>query len=416
MESISDKLKSLGVQKGFAKKSESRDSHAQQGQPTLQTLLNGEIQTNLYGESLSVSEVYPPEYQHGATNLSNPIDTDVLCQVSRLAPDSNLRLDEILFLDTETSGLGGGTGTFAFMIGLGFYAGHGFQVQQLLMRDPSEEPAMLAELIKIAARFKTVLTYNGKSFDIPLLNNRYILNGLTSPFIGYPHIDLLQITRKIWSNRFDNHSLGHLENQLLGFFRSEEEVPGWMIPQIYFDFLVDHNPLPLAGVFYHNKIDILSLAGLTLLAGETLSHPNSTEIHQLDQLSVAKVYQNLGRTEEALSIYDQCIQKDLTPPQQLQAIMNSAEMCKRDRKWELALPLWEEASRLGSIEACIELAKYLEHTAKEYDDALAWTEKARMLILNQTSYYYQQMRLEEVEKRSQRIQHKNQRKKPANND
>ncbi|KPL81024.1 hypothetical protein ADN00_00305 [Ornatilinea apprima] len=416
MESISDRLKSLGVQKGFAKKSESRDSRAQQGQRTLQSLLNGEVQTNFYGESLSIREVYPPEYRHGVTNLSHPIDTDVICKVSRLASDINLQLDEILFLDTETSGLGGGTGTFAFLIGLGFYTGQGFQVQQLFMRDPSEEPSMLAELIKITTRFKAVLTYNGKSFDIPLLNNRYILNGLTSPFIQYPHIDLLQITRKIWSNRFDNRSLGHLENQLLGFFRSGEEVPGWMIPQIYFDFLADHNPIPLSGVFYHNKIDILSLAGLTLLAGETLSYPNSTDIHQLDQLSVAKVYQTLGRTEEALSIYDQCIQKDLTPPQQLQAIMNSAEMCKRDRKWDLALPLWKEASRLGSIEACIEIAKYLEHTTKEYDDALAWTEKARMLILNQTSYYYQQMKLAEVEKRSRRIQQKTQREKSTNND
>lgn len=416
MESISDKLKSLGVQKGFAKKSESLNSRALHGQLTLQSLLKGEIQTNLYGDSLTVSEVFPPEYQHGVTKLTHPIDTDVLCQVSRLTPGTSLQLDEILFLDTETSGLGGGTGTFAFMIGLGFYTGQGFQVQQLVMRDPSEEPAMLAELIKITARFKAVLTYNGKSFDIPLLTNRYILNGLTSPFIQYPHIDLLQITRKIWSNRFDNRSLSHLENQVLGFFRSGEEVPGWMIPQIYFDFLVDHNPIPLAGVFYHNKIDILSLAGLTLIAGNTLTYPNSTDIHQLDQLSVAKVYQNLGRTEEALSIYEQCIQKDLAPPQQLQAVMNSAEMCKRDRKWDLAVALWKEASQLGSIEACIELAKFHEHIVKNFDDALIWTETARNLILNQTSYYYQQMKLEEVEKRSQRIQRKSQLKRSANDD
>jgi uncharacterized protein YprB with RNaseH-like and TPR domain len=406
MESISDKLRSLGVQLGLENNKPSVTTHLQKSLRTIELLINGETVVNLYGESISCDVDYLPSYQHGWITLSRKVSLELLCQVTRIELPQELRMDQILFLDTETSGLGGGTGTFAFMVGLGFFTETGFTVKQLFMRNPSEEASMLVELIRIASKFAAVLTYNGKSFDIPLLNNRYVLNGINSPFKEMAHIDLLQVTRKVWSNRFASRSLGNLENQLLGFFRSGEEVPGWMVPQIYFDYLINHDPNPLVGVFYHNKIDILSLAGLSILSCQLLNNPNAEHIHGLDKLGLAKVYQSLGRNSEALNIYDICIRTELPEEHQLQAVLNAAAVHKREKNWLSAITMWETAYQYQSLDACIELAKYYEHFSKEFALAIDWTEKAIALLEHDKSYYFKEMKQVELQRRLNRLQKK----------
>jgi len=403
MESMSDKLRSLGVRVGVSNNSPHQEQKKATNHPKIKDLVNGEIISNLFGESLTCGKDYQFPYFHGKADLAKHVSLDVLCQVSGNTSVKNLEMGEILFLDTETSGLGGGTGTFAFMIGLGYFERSAFRVEQLFIHNPAEEASMLTELIRIVSGFKAVLTYNGKTFDIPLLNNRYILNGLSTPFSDLIHIDLLQITRKIWSNRFSSRSLGNLENQLLGFFRSGEEVPGWLVPQLYFDYLLNQDPRPLLGVFYHNQIDILSLAGLTALACQVINNPNANEIHNLDRLGVAKVYQSLGLKGQALDIYDNCLQKDLPKEHQLQAAMTAAAIYKRDKNWDNAIALWEEAAGLMSLDACIELAKYFEHTSKDIEMAISWTRKAIVILEEDKSYFYKQIRMEEYQKRLNRL-------------
>src|SRR4030067_1036414 len=141
------------------------------------------------------------------------------------------------------------------------------------MRDPFEEPAMLLALEEFLAPCKTLVTFNGKSFDAPLLTTRYTLQGWPSPMGRMAHIDLLHLARRLWRDRLPSRTLSNLEVQILGAQRSEEEIPGWMIPQMYFDFLRDGDARPMKRVFYHNEMDVLSMAALLNLVVNLLENP-----------------------------------------------------------------------------------------------------------------------------------------------
>jgi uncharacterized protein YprB with RNaseH-like and TPR domain len=162
------------------------------------------------------------------------------------------------FIDTETTGLSGGTGTYAFLIGAGRFDGDDFHLAQFFLRDPYEEPAQLAALENFLAPCQAVVSFNGKAFDAPLLNARFTMHGWHSPLLDMSHIDLLHLARRLWRNRLPKRALIDLEAQILGAQRTEEDVPGWMVPQLYADYLRDGNPQPLKSVFYHNSMDILS--------------------------------------------------------------------------------------------------------------------------------------------------------------
>ena len=144
------------------------------------------------------------------------------------------------------------------------------------MRDPGQEAALLAALDQWLAEFDVIVTFNGKSFDVPLLNSRFLMNGITTPFERYEHVDVLQIARKLWRDRLPSRALGELEKEIIHFYRTGDDIPGWMIPQVYFDYLRSGDARPLAGVFYHNVIDILTLAALFGHIGAMLNDPTAS--------------------------------------------------------------------------------------------------------------------------------------------
>lgn len=211
----------------------------------------------------------------------------------------------IVFLDTETTGLAGGAGSVAFLVGAGRLRGDEFEVRQFLMRDFGEEASLLAAVAAELDSADLLVTYNGKSYDEPLLTSRYVLSRVRPPFGRIPHLDLLYSARRLWKLRFDSCRLVELEAQILGYSR-QGDVSGSLIPQLYFDFLRTRRPGRLPAVLHHNALDILSLAALTaILPGkfantETVSH--AAEMVGLGRWLVAQ-----GRRAEAVPLFESAI-------------------------------------------------------------------------------------------------------------
>lgn len=204
------------------------------------------------------------------------------------------------FLDTETTGLAGGTGSFAFLIGLGMVTPDGFLVRQYFLREPAEEASVLEALARDLAGLQTLVTYNGRSFDAPLLETRYRLARARIPFADMPHLDLLFACRRLWKRRFESCKLTSLERDVLGFERVGD-VPGFLIPSLYTNYLRTGEAGSLAPVFTHNALDILSLACLTSLVGSVFENPEAApRRHPGECLGLGNWLLQVGRREEAL--------------------------------------------------------------------------------------------------------------------
>ena len=210
-----------------------------------------------------------------------------------------------VFIDTETTGLSGGTGTFPFLIGLGYFDISGFRTYQLLLENPIDELAQLNEFSRIISGFQGTVTFNGKSFDLPLLRTRYLINKLEYPLDTFMHIDLLHLSRRLWKARLVDRSLKELETQIIKYSRNSDEVPGWMIPQIYFDYLRSGDGLPLRSVAYHNEIDVVSMAALMLIIDDLLEKTQkSGKIESVDLYSMAVMYAQIGEIQKALTLFE----------------------------------------------------------------------------------------------------------------
>ncbi len=330
-----------------------------------------------FGSTFYVEQDYPLDYIHGQDLLCREVDAGFLNEWCRVPDREQLRLEDYLFLDTETSGLAGGTGTFAFMVGLGWHTPAGFRLVQLFLRDPSQEQALLATLERFVAPFKAIVTFNGRGFDLPLLNTRHILNSFPSPFPGMGHLDLLPVARKLWRMRLPSRALKDLETEILDLRRTEEEVPGWLVPELYFEYLHTGNSYPLKGVFYHNAIDILSLAALFNVMGEMLVDPlNGHMPDQIDRVAVAQMYEELGHLDMAYRLYEHSLEQGLPEPIFVATLQRFARLHRRHEQWEQALELWKKAVEYHQVDAGVELAKYYEHRQRDYVEALYWTQRA----------------------------------------
>jgi hypothetical protein len=379
MPSLSDRLKALGVKVGSQDLQPPRPANPY----SIDRVLDGRVIETPLGETYAVETLYPEGYAQGAVPLrfSHPMDG-----VAAWMHDErirNLQLHEFAFLDTETTGLSGGTGTYAFLIGAGRFIGDTFHLAQFFMRDPIEEPGQLAALEAFLAPCAALVTFNGKAFDVPLLNTRYLTHGWRPPFMDQAHIDLLHLARRLWRARLPSRTLPNLEVQILGATRTQDDVPGWMIPQMYFDYLKSGDARPLQSVFYHNAMDVLSLSALLNHTSELLANPLNTSIqHSLDLISLARLFEDQGEIDMAVQLYlkglDAGLPEDVLPD----ALQHLAMIHKYRENLEEAIQFWEQAARLQHISAHIELAKVYEHRLRDLDSAIYWSETALALVKN----------------------------------
>ena len=237
------------------------------------TGIDGQEVTNDLGRFVLQEHVFDYRATHGTFPLDHLLSMPAqwIGDVSQGRADP-AAVDRWAYLDTETTGLAGGTGTCAFLVGVGSVEESGFRVRLFFMRDYDEEGAMLHGLARHLARFDVLFTYNGKSFDVPLLETRYRMQRQRNPLAALGHVDLLHPARRLWSARMPNCRLATLEAAILGFAR-HGDIPGSLIPQRYFDFLRTRHGAPLGPVFHHNVRDILSLACLGSVVMSSYSDP-----------------------------------------------------------------------------------------------------------------------------------------------
>ncbi len=377
MPSLSDRLKSLGVTVGAQNLPPPQPAYPY----SIDRVLDGHPASTSQGETYVVEARYPNDYTQGIAPLWVEQPLDAIAAWAREERIRSLDQHAFAFLDTETTGLSGGTGTYAFLIGVGRFEGSEFHLEQFFMRDPLEEPAQLAALEEFLAPCTALVTFNGKAFDVPILTTRFLTHGWRSPLADQVHVDLLHLARRLWRDRLPSRTLPNLEYQILGALRTQEDVPGWMIPQMYFDYLRSGDARPLRSVFYHNAMDVVSLAALFSHTAALLADPLSDRVgHAEDILAMARLFEEQEHYELAIQLYSRGMQADLPEETVINALQRLALIHKRLDNLAAAVTLWEEAARHQHLHAHVELAKYYEHRMQDYDEAIYWTETALSII------------------------------------
>ena len=338
--------------------------------------LGGTVASGPDGVFVRKQTIYGYEESYGRIplyDLQNAVFTDSFWW-TRL--DRDLCPKDIVFLDTETTGLAGGSGTVAFLVGLGYVGEKGLVVDQYLMRDFDEEVPMLQAVADQLRRHSILVTFNGKSFDWPLLESRMILSGVPPIHWVNAHLDLLPVARRLWGARLPDCTLSTLEKEILSQHRTDD-IPGSMIPDIYLDFLKSHAPGKMRQVLQHNEWDIAAMAAL-LVHFAVLYHDPETDRDACELLGIGKELERAHRIRQAEVCYRKCI--GLSPhPFVLHAKKRLAYLTKRYRGPQEAMELWADlAGKEGSslYFPLIEMAKFLEHQEKDFPGALECTEKA----------------------------------------
>jgi len=380
---LRERLSRLGLTRG----AERVAPPERRGARPIEALLPGEILATEHGACFLHREHYPLDHLHGGLPLSallaHPAQVPAL-----LARDERLAaLDPTrwAFVDTETTGLAGGTGTYAFLVGIGLFEADGFTVYQFFMRDYDEEPAQLQSLARILEPLHAVVSFNGKSFDLPLLETRFIMTRQTPLLRGAPHLDLLPVSRRIWKHRLESCALSNLEEEVLGVRRAQEDVPGWLIPGLYGDYVRSRDAIEMPRIFYHNAQDILSLvilaARLCSLLTAPLDPPLEGEIPGEDLYGLGRLLCELGQGERGEAALTRAVAGCRVPAVREMAMRDLAYLLKRQERRDEALPWWQRLAREeGAIYAFEELAKHYEWHARDAAQALAWTEEAMALV------------------------------------
>ncbi len=378
--SLADKLKSLGVKVGAKEVPQPKTIK----RVSIDRVLKGDYRQTRSGESFVYEQRFPIKDLHGEISLYPTLIPAILAEYVKDARISELPIEKFIFFDTETSGLSGGTGTYAFMVGVGRYEGDEFILAQFFLRDPAEEPAMLEALAEFFAHGEVLVSYNGKSFDAPLLETRYKLHSIPLPFEDYAHLDLLHLARRLWRERLASRTLQSIEKHILGVTRTAEEVPGYEIPYLYFDYLRDKDARPMKGIFYHNEMDILSLAALLNHAGVMLNDPFGEKVEEsLDIIAIAKLFEDMKKWDDAARLYEYGLAGDLPEEDFQKAVKRLAVLQRRRGDIDEAVKWWKRAAGEGQIYAWVELAKHYEHRVKDYDLAEDATHRA-LSLMNET--------------------------------
>jgi len=360
---------------------------APEQEDALSQLVGAAISTNHYGEHVSVSNWYStPEFVEASSNT-----LDLLCR-SRDVELSKRTLAALsdptkwLFLDTETTGLSGGTGTYAFLIGLAWWDSGGLQVEQLFMRDFHEEHSILHELSARLAERPVLVTFNGKSFDWPLLENRFTMTrAIKTPKLA-AHLDLLHPSRALWKLRLGSVRLVELERHVLdaprlGWHR-DEDVLSAMIPQHYFDYIRGGPAEPLAAVIRHNQMDLRGLAAiLARIEGLLAAAERADEdVESLDLFGLSRFLHKRGERDRAHSACSQALDLGLPAEHRPRARRELAQHAKRRGDHEHAVSLWQELANeaasgseetdvIDAIHACEQLAMHYERREKDLERA-----------------------------------------------
>jgi uncharacterized protein YprB with RNaseH-like and TPR domain len=329
-------------------------------------------------------QVFENAYLLGATYGQIPISmglqipADIVGFLSRDAAFEGLDLSSAVFLDLETTGLSGGTGTVPFLVGLAYYRDERFKVTQFFLNEMAEEDRLIRELAEFIREmgFKSLVTYNGKAFDLPLVETRFALHRTPCPLRGLPHLDFLFSARSLWKHKTDSCRLFNLAQEIVQAERSED-IPGAEIPLRYFQYIRSGDFSLIEPILYHNQEDLLSLLGV-VVAGAVLVERNRGAAggraggDPMDLYGVAKLFERAGDATTSAALLEKALAggRGLSAEASYQARKTLSHHFKRTKAWDKALPFWQEMAA-GEDYGCFrELAMYFEHTAKDFDEAV----------------------------------------------
>lgn len=349
--------------------------------PAPEDWLHGEEITTAHGVHYETERLYERQRRHGSVGIVDLEDMahDLLDAISN-GQIRGIPPEKWCFLDTETTGLAGGSGTYAFLVGVGRITPGGFRVRQFFMRDFGEEASQLSALTEHLKQFEVLITYNGRTYDQPLLETRFRMARQRPPFGSLEHLDLLFGARRLWNLRFDSCRLVELENQILGVER-QGDLPGELIPYVYFEYVRTHEIFRLLPVFHHNAIDILSLACLTAIVPRAFQ-PGAEFSHGAEMVGLARWWRQAEQHENALALFRRAIQKNLSDDLLFRTLWDIAVLEKKLGREQAALPVLTDLAATRNpwrAAAFVELAKYYERRERNYALALEMTRGAMEL-------------------------------------
>ena len=342
----------------------------------------GEIVRNHYGEYVVSRQWYATpemcEPSEEALRLLLPLKCEAREQLLQYATDPK----KWLFLDTETTGIAGGTGTYAFLIGLAWWESGGLRIEQLFMRDHDEEHSILIEIANRLRERPVLVTFNGKSFDWPLLQNRFrMTRQIDVPELA-AHLDFLHPARQLWRLQIGQTRLGDLEQNILGAedlgWSRREDIDSSRIPEFYFDYLRTRAIDGISGVFQHNRMDLRGLAAIARRIVQTLAEPENEQRASLESYGISQLLARRGECSKARKLFERCINRGLPEPVARKARHEAARLAKRERDFGRATELWNElaSSIEPSLEALEQLAIHYERREQNYCEALRITRSA----------------------------------------
>ncbi len=345
--------------------------------PALAELVGGAERATAAGPFLYVERRMPLDRRHGEVALARARGVPVPLRRPERGPEgrTHLRAEEAVFLDTETTGLSGGTGTVAFLVGTGAVEDGLLVVRQYCMRDYPEEPALLLALHEDLGD-RPLVTFNGRAFDWPLLTTRFALNRLSTR--ARAHLDLLPLARRLWADSVASHTLGALETALLGHARVDD-LRGAEIPAAYFAYVRGGPPHEVARAFAHNETDVVSMVALMALAGETIAAPwERTSATTKDLLATARLLEEIGRRDDVGGCLERAL--EVASPRERRVVLRAlGHACRREGRWDDALQHFDLLASAGATfesEAYEQVAKIHEHRRHDLVTALTWTDRA----------------------------------------
>ncbi len=304
---------------------------------------------------IRIDRCLPLASTHGSVSLVGA------CQrVAFSAAHQHFQVEDYLFFDTETTGLAGGTGTLAFMVGLGWVEGDELRIRQYVISRFCAEEAMLEALQPIFEAARCLVSFNGKSFDAPLLTTRFQLKSLTSVFESKPHLDLLHPVRRAYRQRWDNCRLISAEEKLLNF-RRENDLPGAEAPEAWLRYLREGHMYKLLDIAEHNYWDIVSLVALIPALNQSYRIP---ELVGADAGAVAAFHVQHGDRVSALAV----LEKN-KPQLDHKALHLLARLYRYKKRWAEAIMIWRGLATDGCAHSAEQLSKYYEHVGKDYQQA-----------------------------------------------
>jgi len=364
------------------------------------------------GVSYFREKSYPLTHKHGDIFLWELLSTpgEIIAFMGQDDELKDMEIPRTLFLDTETTGLAGGTGTYPFLIGVGFIRDQCFVVRQYFMPDYSFESAMLCHLNQFMKDYTGLVTFNGKTYDMPLIKTRMSMNRLRLPSREPLHLDLLHGSRRLWKKTHGSCALTSLESAVLHFYR-ENDTPGFLIPEMYFQYLRNRKFPPMEGVFEHNLYDIISMAALIVKMWSHLEMARGGMVCGTDYFSLGDIYNRQRDEEQAIKYFEKAMKEELPSDVRRKIMRKLSNVYKRNKDYIGAIEIWEEMRRESSMDIFpyMELAKYYEHKAKDIQKALEYTRDAIEILERKrrsgmlASYYKE---INQVTHRQKRLQKK----------